>query len=279
MRADLSFLGFRDSLDSIVEAAIQSGVDPDHASYVCQSICNGDDTGVIVDEFGRRVHTIATRTAKAIRGCFQINGKQAWEIDVANAQPLLLSILMNQPTNNILLASRVFAKSTSTPPRQRPTNMLCEYWMSGIQKGEARQFSSLCQNGELYETLMAATGINDRSRVKKGLFRDVLFGKLDARGPVQHAFAHLWPSIYHAIMRAKEKHGYKTIAQGLQRLESRIIVDGVCGQLVREHPGIQFLTVHDSILFAKENAGIAGRLIASEFAKYGIRCTVTGTER
>ena len=153
--------------------------------------------------------------------------------------------------------------------------MVIDMWTLNIQLCEAREYSILCQKGELYEFLMTATGCPDRSKVKKEVFRDVLFGKLDARGQVKDAFAHQWPSIHGAVMHVKRRHGYKVVAQSLQRLESSIVIDGVCRSLVREYPDVRFLTIHDSVITTAENVKLVRELMTQEFEHHGTKCSVS----
>ena len=264
MRSDLSVL----SLDSPVIAynnAISEGVDEDYADYICQIISNGDCVNLTVDDFGWRAHTVATRTAKEIRKSFLLENKPTTEVDIRNMQPLMLSLLISPNISN-------------TPITKPYTNMMSEIKYPDIFNSEAGQFKVLCQEGKMYEALMSSTGYKDRSRVKNELFRDVLFGKLTARGPVKDAFAKEWPTIDAAIMSLKRQFGYKIISQCLQRLESTIMIDGVCGRLVNEHPQIRFVTIHDSVVVANDHTCVVNEVIDAEFKKYGIACSLSETK-
>ena len=113
-----------------------------------------------------------------------------------------------------------------------------------------------------------------RGEIKKSVFRDVFFGNIKQRGPVSEVFGKLWPGIFNALCKLKQKCGYKTIAQILQRMESTIMIDGVCGRIVSEHPEVEFLTIHDAALAVIDRGGIVRQLVEEEFAQFGVRAKV-----
>ena len=80
--------------------------------------------------------------------------------------------------------------------------------------------------------------------------------------------------VLNALQELKRRFGYKVVARMLQRLESRLMIDGVCGKLVRNHPDVRFLTIHDSLLVAAESVGIVRRTIEAEFRAFGVEATV-----
>jgi hypothetical protein len=90
----LGRLGLAGTCWAVAAAAANEGADLHHCLYVAQVIGHGDDGSVIVDPFGWRVHTILTRTAKAVRRRLLLDGVPVAEVDVACAQPLLLACLL-----------------------------------------------------------------------------------------------------------------------------------------------------------------------------------------
>lgn len=87
-------------------------------------------------------------------------------------------------------------------------------------------------------------------------------------------FESLFPSIFQAIQRIKSEFGYKTISLLLQRMESALMIDGVCRRLVADYPDVPFLTIHDSAIAVIDTGGVVRKLIKEEFERYGLRVTV-----
>ena len=127
----------------------------------------------------------------------------------------------------------------------------------------------MVEAGALYELLSHDCGLS-RERAKKAVFRDVLFGKPYVNGRVTVAFGKRWPTLLAGI-RAAKRHDHKIIARALQRLESRIILDGIGARLVREMPSLHFLTIHDSALLVAEHAETVKAIMVDEFARWGVR--------
>ncbi|KPK50522.1 MAG: hypothetical protein AMK72_02095 [Planctomycetes bacterium SM23_25] len=102
----------------------------------------------------------------------------------------------------------------------------------------------------------------------------MFFGRRQAGGQVTQAFACEWPTCLQPVRQLKRRHGHKVVSKLLQRLESGIIIDGVCARLVREHPEIRFLTIHDSALAVEHSADTVRRAMREEFERYGMRATI-----
>ena len=244
-------------------------VDPDHACYICSAIQHGDHAGVKVDAFGYRVHSIVTRTDAEIRPYLRIDGKPLVELDIANSQPLILAIALKSPdtwTTYIASGQHIGGGGAGSSP--------VEVLLPAIPVEELRGFTRLCENGELYEFLMAQGEFDDREEVKRLLFRDVLFGKPCVNGPMTKVFARHWPACLEFLRETKRAYGHKAVAQALQRLESAIIIDGVCGRLVREHPDTHFVTIHDSALAVPDSVAAVRRIMREEFERRGVRASV-----
>ncbi len=269
MRNDLDRIHLAKPVDKIVQDVIGDGVDPDHALYACTTIHHDDHAGLKMDAFGFRVHSIVTRTATPIRNFLRIDGNSLIELDVANAQPLILAIALQFPeTWTTYIANGQHIGEGLRRPCAVAAAPLC------IDGEEIRKFTLLCENGLLYESLRDSGGFRDRETAKSLLFRDVLFGRPYVCGRMTKLFAREYPTCFHAVQEIKRKHGYKAIAQVLQRLESTIIIDGVCGRLVREHPEMSFLTIHDSALAVADAADTVHRIMSEGFDRYGVRPTI-----
>jgi hypothetical protein len=277
------------------DLARRLGIDASHASYIALAVQDGD-AGVHSDEFGHRLHSIVTRMAKPLRQRLCVGQTQLVEIDVRNAQPLLLAIAMSRP--DILVTKQRHAQPSQRnghghghgnghghghghgnrhgimlPTCTNVTHLEGggESALSGLDAREVASFLRVCEQGYLYETIGDKTGLG-RKDVKSGLWREVFFNdfKLCRRlGPTAAAFREIWPSIFQALKHLKEKHGYKVVARILQRLESRIVLQTACSRFLQEHPEAQLLTVHDSLMVLPEHAQAAEASLKDAFARYG----------
>ena len=269
MKAALNRLSLTDPVEDVVRKLRGSGVNTEHVQLVCKVLWNDDHDGLTVDPFGFRVHSIITRTASAIRPFLRLDGQELTELDVANSQPLLLAAALRQPD---ICTSYVGNAHHIGSQRPAPPCTLVDFSM--VDPSEVDLFISLCENGDLYDFLQTEGNFPDRKTTKKFLFRDVLFCKPKIRGPMTKVFARSFPGLFNAIVQLKRSHGYKAISKLLQRMESHIMIDCVCQRLVTEHPGLSFLTIHDSALVVAGRGETVRNLIVEEFARRGVRATV-----
>jgi hypothetical protein len=72
------------------------------------------------------------------------------------------------------------------------------------------------------------------------------------------------------VRQVKKEHGYKIISKALQRVESNIMLDDVGSRLLRELPGVPFVTVHDSVLLMADAAEPARQIMLQTFKEYGV---------
>lgn len=275
MRADLGRLSLSRAIEEILR---DGGVDADHARYVCQVILNADHETPKVDAFGWRVHSLMTYIAKVIRRTLRIDGRAMAEVDVANAQPLLLAIVFQEWTRasrdgNVTRAPSRKRHSRTTYELSAPHNGVLAPPPGSLAASEVAGFLKICASGKLYQWLMEKSGCENRARVKTA-FMTFLCGPPRYNSRVREAFRSEWPSLDVATARTKEQHGQDIIAQQLQRLESTIMIDGVAARLVREHPEVSFLTIHDAASVATDSAALVKQVVVEEFERFGVTPTV-----
>jgi hypothetical protein len=66
-----------------------------------------------------------------------------------------------------------------------------------------------------------------------------------------------FPTVSEFILDSKKRHrrnGHKQFARSMQQLESNLIIEGVCGTLMKSSPLVSVLTVHDALLCDEPNA-------------------------
>ena len=256
MRGALDGLTLDKSAAELVRELTAGGVNHNHAAYVCGVIEHRDHDGLLVDLFGYRVHSIVTRVASGLRPHLRLEGRALVELDVASSQPLILAALFLCPEKCASYGGSAHHIGRVLPVRVRR---------------DALAFGKLCEKGTLYEFLQKKGNFRDREQVKRLLFRDVLFCRPYVRGRMTELFEQTWPGVFAAVQELKRTEGYKAVSRRLQRLESSIIIDGVCRRLVDEAPGLPFLTVHDSVLTWPDEAETVERLIVEAFEQYGVR--------
>jgi len=270
MRNALDELTLSGPSDQLARELAGAGVDLNHARYICATIEHNDHDGLTIDPFGLRVHSIVTRTAFCVRAYFRIGGQPLVELDVANAQPLVFAALLRLPT---LCTTYVGdAQHIGRAPGPGP-GLVLGALLEGCG-GEVAGFGGLCERGELYEFLLARGPFGDRETVKRLLYRDVFFDRPRHIGPLTEVSEHTWPGVFRAVQTLKRDFGYKVLARMLQRLESKIMIDGVCGRLIRDLPGLPFLTVHDSVLVRVDSGESVRQVIVEEFQRHGVLATV-----
>ena len=131
----------------------------------------------------------------------------------------------------------------------------------------------------MYRWLMEAMDWQyGKAAFKKQEFFRVLYG---TNGPdkdgnynpsrLQPVLVEHFPTVWGFIRDWKRKHGYRDLACEMQRQESRLMIDRVCGRLMMEHPGCPVITIHDAIMTTAEWVETVRRIILEEFATIGLR--------
>lgn len=200
----------------------------------CLSILNGNFY-LTQDDFGGRWYSNLTNLKREARGLLRIEGKSEslWEIDIKNSQPLFASIAAQK---------------------------------AGFHD---EGFSTLCEQGVLYEALMSSWGVSDRDAVKKELLK-IFYSKNGYRSEEKSKFESQFPTFSEFMEKAK-KLNHKHFANLMQTTERKFIVDSVVPELIRQSPGIFIATIHDSLLVEKRRAEFAHDVLSGLFmGKYGV---------
>ncbi len=136
-------------------------------------------------------------------------------------------------------------------------------------------FIEMCTTGTLYDHLMKQIAwTKDRSDFKKAIFFKFLYGPVEEDTPLAQAMASEFPSVMAFIVWHKRRHGYKELSREMQRAESRLMIEGVCGSLMEQNLKIPLVTIHDSITTTPEFVPVVRAAIEEEFHKLGIDPTV-----
>jgi len=134
-------------------------------------------------------------------------------------------------------------------------------------------FLQHCMMGSLYEYLMREIAWTGSRRSFKDEFFLMLYGPL-TDSPMTQVMQREFPSVMAFMVWHKRRHGFKQLSREMQRAESKLMIEGVCGTLMERNPRIPLLTIHDSIMTTAEFIPVVSKTIRAEFRKLGIWPTV-----
>jgi hypothetical protein len=196
-----------------------------------------------VCDYGR-VHTNITNLKGSLRPFLNYHGQTFVNLDVANSQPLIFTLLLYERYG-----------------RRLP--------------GDAGRFREECQRGLFYEAMMDEAGIppEQRPSFKCAFFGCVLFCKNEPMKYHARVFRRQYPSVFDLVWSLKEED-YTQLAKKLQRAESDLIIGHVAERFRREMPRKFVATIHDSVLVLPEDAEQARSILLEEFRAVGLKPTI-----
>jgi hypothetical protein len=206
-----------------------------------------------VDLFGGRYHHPFTSLPKSFRRFIRWSGQEVVNVDVRNSQPLFLCLVYEQE--------------------------------KGLQTPDWVRYRSLCEAGQLYESLNQRQ--IDRDAFKKRFFEEVLFGNVDSIGWSRFAqqFRAEFPTVFDFILSLKtpaasrqlkgddKERPHRLAAKALQRAESNFMFNGVIAEL-KERGVKPVIPIHDSVLTTAQHAPTVASVIQEQFARKGFTCGV-----
>jgi len=223
-----------------VNRAVEELADHPKSTLVCRyaaDLLTGCWSGD--EEKAGRLHTPFTRMPSAFRWAFPLDGERPVQIDVTNANPLILA------------------------------SGLCDELPLQSQ-GEGELFLDLCEDGSLYEFLTNLTNL-DRDDAKHQ-FQMLLNDDRFQGNDVSEAFRTEFPEIHKWIVDYKLRKGRAAIQERCARRESAIVLPLVAELICK---GISAISIHDAILTSKRYAlEVADRLADAIEKKLGTGCTL-----
>lgn len=185
------------------------------------------------DKYGR-IHTNFTVLKKEVRNsCLLIDNEKIYERDISNSQPFFLLKLMSSNT-----------------------------FFFNDYKEDLHFYYDKVVSGNFYEEVNKLKPCLKRNEVKKWVML-ILFNKNYYH---DKEFESLFPSVYKFIRSYKKQHGYKSLAQRLQNIESDFIFKKICPQLIEK--GIKYFTIHDSICVKKSDKEPLDKIFDDELKEY-----------
>jgi hypothetical protein len=198
-----------------------------------------------------RIFNNITSLPSELRAClyFNNNNDEITELDIANSQPFLFNILIDD-------------------------NFYFERDIFGDNYTDVHQYKQLTSNGKLYDHLIDKWNIKmGRKTFKQDFFAKIFFCKLQSnyRYNLSKKFAEDFPNVFALIVKLKEGN-YKNLAIQLQKKEADIIIYKIGKRLM--DLGIWFVTIHDSILCKKQDLTTCQQIFEEEFRKLNLFPTI-----
>lgn len=205
---------------------------------------NGGDIYIKCNSTNGRLDSNITRLPSELVKHVTLDGSSLIELDIRNSQPFFAASMMN-PTPEV---ESVMNKYLG----QKVTRFIKYMRLSECK--DVLQYQSLVTSGSFYEPFMrdklreAGLLYLDRNDLKRDLFV-VFFGKSGAwkYNTVARVFKSSFPNVIEFLDKVKGKD-YERLSIFLQRLESYTVLDRVVPRIIKDFPGLPFLTKHDSIL-------------------------------
>ena len=185
-----------------------------------------------------RVFNAITGLKRELRAPLRIGGERLGSIDIRNAQPALLAMLIGLkcPPNGVNGRETYKHALLELPPLPLPVPI-------PSPRSDTAEFVSVAASGSLYERLMGDCPALDREFVKKRFLVDVLAKRGRYPSAVERTFRAGFPSVYR-IVRSINRDDHAAAIRLLQRLESWRVVEQVAPRLLGR---IRFATLHDAI--------------------------------
>jgi hypothetical protein len=190
-----------------------------------------------VGYFGRVANSI-TSMKRELRAALRCAGMQLAGVDISCAQPCLLSLLIRFCQKNVTS----YIGTRWLPPVVLPCCPVpcCP---------SVAVFSEACLSGELFGILgMRLTDagvIWSRNEVKRRFLTDCIAKKGNYPSVIEDVFRAEFPGVWQFI-KDVNRDDHATVIRILQRLESWLVIEQVCGRFVQRHPGAFVITIHDS---------------------------------
>jgi hypothetical protein len=190
-----------------------------------------------VSRYGRVQNNI-TSLKKELRTHLRLGNDRLWELDLVAAQPSLLALLIQKQTTH-------FDKTRNH--RRVHSWPACPVAPFPCSPAAAVAFRASVLDGDLYGCLADAAGVV-RCEAKRRFLVDVLAKRGTYPSIVEDAFRVMFPAVLDYV-RAVNRNDHATLIRTLQKLESWLVIEQVCGRL-DDTPAI---TLHDGVFASQSN--------------------------
>ena len=256
------------------------------------------DFHVSVGNYGRMANNI-TSLKRELRSSLHVGGHHLTGVDIACCQPALIALFYKTITHcenfrhHISLCPAgvpgCLPASERTLPVIPVSPELPRLLPCTSSSADASRFIDTVLDGRLYEVLLEechSRGLSlDRSALKRRFLCDVVAKRnANASGAeypsvVEDAFRALFPTVY-SLIRAINKNGreHANLIRILQRLESWLVLEQVCGRLADRHPETFLISLHDAIYCIDKDVPLIRATFREVFEDLDFHMTVK-TER
>ena len=210
-----------------------------------------------IDSNGR-IHNNITNFPKVLRKFFRYKDTPLIEIDIANSQPFLFNLLIQEYQSNLSLITPSYVTTFSK---------------------DIPLFKQLTSQGEFYNYLMEEFCLNeDKGEFKVRFFSKIFYSEeffrfdyFEDKISEREMFRSLFPNVSEIISFYK-RDNYKNLANRLQEMEANIMINSIVPRLAKGK--IFVLTIHDSLLITPDNVKLVTGVIMEEFKKYNLQPTL-----
>lgn len=223
-----------------------------------------------VDDTGKRLHTNLTNLKKQLRNFLTYKGEQLVSIDIKNSQPYLSIALFNKEFWTPIkdgkvgalklekIGKEIYKEIRKEKERYNEIITLLDSPKSQSGKGfQGSKYSNLVVSGQMYEflqerwlNLFGDYKYQSRQEVKKVVLKALYHNPLHKGSKNYHDvrdFESLFPEVARLLDTIKLGE-YQRPSHILQRVESYLVLDVICGKVASLNENVPLFTIHDSIV-------------------------------
>ena len=178
-----------------------------HLTALKIELLQSGQANVIVDAYGR-IHSPVTNLRRVVRPALRIHGQELVEVDVSNAQPLILGFMASKLTVGDWSLEGVKRLGLAGPVCEAFTGLPMERW-AGTIPGDLRDYLDICERGAFYQEVadiweLPCQSAKEKNLIKGLVYRLILFGRVRAGSRRWQAFRQRWPSVATMLEEMKQ---------------------------------------------------------------------------
>lgn len=219
-----------------------------------------------VGPYGRVTNAI-TSMKREVRQTLHVDGEGLTGVDLSCCQPALIARVMSGGDRQ---EQDIVGHTTPQEAQQEQTigepTSIYDATIVPPKRGDFELYRELVQTGKLYDYMLGQInqrGITlSREQLKQRFLANVIAKKkaneygAEYPSAIEDAFSEMFPTVYRFIRRVNcDGWHHENLIRELQRQESLLVIETVCDDLVRRHPDMFLITLHDSILTIPGDVG------------------------
>jgi hypothetical protein len=241
-----------------------------HLTSVQVDVLQAGEAQLIVDPYGR-VHSPVSNMRRVVRPALRIWHQPLAEVDLVSSQPLIVVYVAGKLAVGDWSLAQVQRLGTKGEVDNPFDGIELTPW-STRPPADVLDLKTTCEERRFYETIGTLWGLPDatqRQRVKRLVFTTMLFGPNVAGKPEQEAVRRKWPNVGGPIALIK-KSDHGVLARAMQRLEAKVVIDGVVEAMRLTCPATPVLTLHDCLLVPPRHIDLAESILKTKFNELGL---------